>query len=46
MLSNVNLGFEYGQRGTTDSGLVQEDFFSAKISLSLNDRWFVKRKFE
>lgn len=46
MLSNVNLGFEYGQRGTKDSGLVLEDFFSAKISLSLNDRWFVKRKFE
>ncbi len=46
MLSNVNLGFEYGQRGTTDSGLVQENFFNAKISLSLNDRWFVKRKFE
>jgi hypothetical protein len=46
MLSNVNLGFEYGQRGTTDSGLVQENFFNAKLSLSLNDRWFVKRKFE
>ncbi|MFD2516958.1 hypothetical protein [Salinimicrobium flavum] len=44
--SNVNLGFEYGQRGTTDSGLVQENFFNAKISLSLNDRWFMKRKFE
>ncbi len=46
MLSNVNLGLEYGQRGTTESGLVQENFFNAKISLSLNDRWFVKRKFE
>lgn len=46
ILSNVNLGFEYGQRGTTDSGLVQENFFNAKVSLSLNDRWFVKRKFE
>ena len=44
--SNVNLGFEYGQRGTKDSGLVLEDFFNAKLSLSLNDRWFVKRKFE
>lgn len=44
--SNINLGFEYGQRGTKDSGLVLEDFFNARISLSLNDRWFVKRKFE
>ncbi|GAB2779745.1 hypothetical protein [Salinimicrobium soli] len=46
MLSNVNLGFEYGQRGTTNSGLIQESFFNAMISLSLNDRWFIKRKFE
>lgn len=46
LFSNANLGFEYGQRGTTDSGLIQENFFRAVISLSLNDRWFVQRKFE
>ncbi|WP_417885149.1 hypothetical protein [Zunongwangia sp.] len=43
--SNLNLGFEYGQRGTTSSGLIQEDYFKLSIGLSLNDRWFVKRKF-
>lgn len=46
MLSNVNLGFEYGQRGTTNAGLIQENFFTGMISLSLNDKWFIKRKFE
>lgn len=46
MLSNINLGFEYGQRGTTNAGLIQENFFTGMISLSLNDRWFIKRKFE
>lgn len=46
ILSNINLGFEYGQRGTTNSGLVKENFFNAMISLSLNDRWFVRRRFE
>ncbi len=46
MLSNVNLGFEYGQRGTRNAGLVKENFFNAMISLSLNDRWFIQRKFE
>ena len=46
MLTNINLGFEYGQRGTTSSGLIQENFFNAMISLSLNDRWFIKRRFE
>jgi hypothetical protein len=46
MLTNINLGFEYGQRGTTSAGLIQENFFNAMISLSLNDRWFIKRRFE
>ncbi|UZH54219.1 hypothetical protein JRG66_09435 [Salinimicrobium tongyeongense] len=46
MLTNINLGFEYGQRGTTSNGLIQENFFNAMISLSLSDRWFIKRRFE
>ena len=46
MFSNANLGFEYGQRGTTNAGLVQENFWNVFISLSLNDRWFVQRRFE
>lgn len=45
MFSNANLGFEYGQRGTTDFGLIKEDFFSFSIGLSLNDKWFRKIKF-
>ncbi|MBQ4820811.1 hypothetical protein [Aquimarina sp. MMG016] len=45
LFSNANLGFEYGQRGKTDFGLVREDFFNFSISLSLNDQWFRKIKF-
>ncbi len=45
LFSNVNLGFEYGQRGKTDFGLVKEEFFNFSISLSLNDQWFRKIKF-
>ncbi|MBT8265953.1 MAG: hypothetical protein KJO41_02070 [Bacteroidia bacterium] len=45
MFSNANLGFEVGQRGTTNQNLVQENFINFQLSLSLNDRWFVKRKF-
>ncbi|WP_299213181.1 hypothetical protein [uncultured Dokdonia sp.] len=44
-LSNINFTFEYGQRGTTNSGLVQEDFLNIGISLSLNDIWFIQSKF-
>lgn len=44
--SDVNIGFEYGQRGTTDANLIKEDFFSFSIGLSLNDRWFKRSKFK
>lgn len=44
--SNINVGFEYGKRGTTNSGLIEENYTNVFISLSLNDRWFVKRKYE
>jgi long-subunit fatty acid transport protein len=43
--SNANLGFEFGQRGTKNSGLIEETFFNLSIGLSLNDTWFVKRKY-
>ena len=43
-LSNVNLGFELGKRGTTDNNLVEEQFFNFRLSLSLNDKWFRKQK--
>ncbi|MDH7447899.1 hypothetical protein [Aquimarina sp. 2201CG14-23] len=45
LFSNVNVGFEFGTRGTTDVGLVKEEFFNLSLSLSLNDRWFRKVKF-
>ena len=44
--SNLNIGFEYGQRGTKSAGLIQENYFNVFIGLSINDKWFVKRKYE
>jgi len=43
VFSNINVGFEYGKRGTTNAGLVQENYMNFSIGLSLNDKWFVKR---
>ncbi len=43
LFSNVNVGFEIGSRGTTNNGLVKENFFNTFISLSLNDKWFEKK---
>lgn len=49
-LSNVNLGFEYGKRGTTTNNLVQENYFNFRLSLSLTasgaQSWFRKRKID
>jgi hypothetical protein len=43
-LSKINLGFEFGKKGTTSQGLVQENYFNLNIGLSLNDLWFRKRE--
>jgi len=44
--SNVNVGFELGNRGTQKGGLVREHYMNFSIGLSLNDRWFQKRKYD
>lgn len=44
--SNINVGFEFGKRGTTNAGLIEENYTNIHIGLSLNDKWFVKRKYE
>ncbi len=46
-LSNYNIGFEYGKRGEiNNSGLIKENYFNFRLSLSLNDKWFRKRKLD
>ncbi|WP_274475187.1 hypothetical protein [Mangrovimonas aestuarii] len=46
IFSNANLGFEFGKRGTTNNGLIQENFANFQLSFSLNDRWFQKPKYD
>jgi hypothetical protein len=43
--SNINIGFEVGNRGTKAAGLVREHYMNFCVGLSLNDKWFQKRKF-
>ena len=43
--SNANIGVEFGKRGSQDNGLIQESYWNLIIGLSLNDIWFIKRKF-
>lgn len=44
-MSNFNIGFELGRRGTTANGLIQENYGSFSVSFSLNDKWFRQSKF-
>jgi len=44
--SNINFGVEYGKRGTKAANLVEENYLNFSLSLSLSDRWFVKRKYD
>jgi hypothetical protein len=38
--SNLNIGTEFGTRGTTNNGLVKENYFSINLGLIFNDKWF------
>ncbi len=42
----LNLSAEFGQRGTTDEGLIKDNFARFKIGLVLSDIWFIKRKYD
>jgi hypothetical protein len=44
--SSIDLGFEFGKKGTTSNGLIEENYFNLSVGLSLNDIWFKKRKID
>lgn len=43
--SNITLGFEVGQKGTTNNGLIKENYVNFRLAFSFNDLWFQKRKY-
>lgn len=42
----VNTAFEIGQRGSETNGLFKESFFRFTAGISLNDKWFIKRRYD
>lgn len=44
--SKINIGVEFGKKGTTSNGLIEENYFNLSIGLSLSDKWFRKRKID
>ena len=45
-VSSVNVGMELGRRGTTLNNLVKENYFMINVGFTINDRWFMKTKYE
>lgn len=39
--SRMNLGLQYGSRGTTASGLTQDNFFRLSVSVDASEAWFI-----
>jgi hypothetical protein len=42
----INLGFELGERGTTQDNLIKEKFGRVILNLSICEPWFIKRRFD
>jgi len=43
--TKFNIGYEWGTRGTTNYGLIKENFSIVSLSLTFYDFWFIKRKY-
>lgn len=39
------LGFEVGRRGSRQNGLIRDNFVRINFGISLNDKWFVKSRY-
>lgn len=46
MLSTLNVAFELGQMGVNATGLIAENYFRIHLGFTINDRWFVRQKFD
>lgn len=44
--SSLDAAFKYGWRGTTDNNLIRENYFQVVIGATINDRWFIKRRYD
>jgi len=44
--SMVNIAVEWGQRGAVSNNLLLEEYWLFRLGFTLNDRWFIKRKYD
>ncbi len=44
--TTINLSAEYGSLGTKQFGLLKENYINFTLGVSINERWFQKRKYQ
>ncbi len=44
--TNLHLSFELGGRGTVNHNLIEEKYLRFTLGLTINDRWFIKPKYD
>ncbi|MGB0176021.1 MAG: hypothetical protein ACPF9D_02570 [Owenweeksia sp.] len=44
-VSTINTGLVLGRRGTTENGLIQENYLNIYIGVTLSDKWFIQYKY-
>lgn len=42
--SSIDLGFEYGVRGTTENNLIKENIYKAFVSINFGELWFIRQE--
>jgi hypothetical protein len=45
-ISSLTFGMEAMRRGKDSNSLIQEDFLNFNLGITINDRWFIKRKYD
>lgn len=45
-IGQINMALQVGTRGTTSSGLLKENYTRFQVGITVNDRWFIKRKYD
>ena len=44
--SSIDTGFRFGTRGEIAENLIRENFAQIILGLTINDRWFIKRRYD
>jgi hypothetical protein len=44
--SMINVGVQVGTRGSVSNNLVKDNYIKLNVGFTLNDKWYIKRKFD